>query len=174
MRPWPHAPDNWLFSSGLYFVSAGTLHKAHLLRTPQRLSLVRDMLFDVAAEFGWELRAWAVLSNHYHLVARSPEDPATLGPMLAKLHGCAARHLNAQDGTPGRQVWYRFRSTPLTYERSLLARLHYTHYNPARHGVAGDARSYEWCSAAWLERSATPAFVKTIEGMKSDEIEDEF
>lgn len=171
---WPHAPDNWLFSSGLYFVTAGTLRKEHLLHTPERLSLVRDGLHDVANEFGWQFRAWAVLANHYHFVARSPDDPATLRRMLSKLHGCMAKELNRQDNCPGRQVWYRFMSTPLTYERSLLARLHYTHYNPQRHGVVADARTYEWCSAAWFERSAPQAFVKTVAELKSDGVADEF
>jgi putative transposase len=171
---WPHAPDNWLLVPGLYFVTAGTLGKAHLLHTPQRLSLVRDALFGVAEEFGWQLRAWAVLVNHYHFVARSPDDPTTLRTMLKKLHACSAMELNKMDGAVGRQVWYRFMSTPLTYERSLLARLHYTHYNPQRHGVVPDARTYEWCSAGWFEESAPRAFVASVGGMKSDEVVDEF
>lgn len=171
---WPHAPDNWLYTPGHYFVTAGTLHKTHILNTPERLSLVLEMLFDVSREFDWSLRAWAVLVNHYHFVARSPENPETLRPMLAKLHGVTARTLNAMDQTRGRMVWYRFMSTPLTYERSLLARLHYTHYNPQRHGVVPKASEYAWCSADWFERNASPAFVKTVTTMKSDAITDEY
>ena len=171
---WPHAPDNWLFTPGWYFVTAGTYGKVRLLDTPERLTLVRDGLFRILESGGWQLRAWAVLSNHYHLVAHSPEAPETLRGVLAKAHGCSARELNAMDGTPGRRVWYRFMSVPLTYERSLLARLHYTHYNPARHRVVSDARQYAWCSAAWFDRSAPQGFVRTIERLKSDALADEF
>ena len=28
----------------------------------------------VAHEFGWQLEAWAVFSNHYHFVGHSPEE----------------------------------------------------------------------------------------------------
>ena len=170
---WPHASDNWLFVPGLYFVTGRVLEKRPLLHTPERLSLVRDTLFAVADEFRWELRAWAVLVNHYHLVARSPEDPATLKAMVAKLHGCTARQLNVWDRTPGRKVWFRFLSTPLTYEKSLLARLHYTHFNPQRHGVVPDAAAYPWCSAAWFAQHAAPAFFETVASLKSDAIEDD-
>ena len=170
---WPHAPDNWLFTPGLYFVTGRVLDKHPLLHTPERLSLVQDILFAVAEEFRWELRAWSVLINHYHFVAKSPDDPATLKPMLAKLHSCSARQLNAWDEAPGRKVWFRFMSTPLTFEKSLLARLHYTHFNPQRHGVVAAAETYAWCSAAWFAKNASPAFVKTVADMKSDLIEDD-
>ncbi len=169
---WPHAPDNWLFTPGFYFVTGRTLDKQPLLHTPERLSLVRDTLFAVADEFRWKLRAWAILVNHYHFVAKSPDDPATLKPMLAKLHSCTARQINAWDVSRGRKVWFRFMSTPLTYEQSLLARLHYTHFNPLRHGVVSNAESYPWCSAAWFAKNASRSFFKTVTAMKSDLIED--
>ena len=170
---WPHAPDNWLYTPGLYFITGRMIDKQPLLSTPERLSLVQDTLFSVADEFRWELRAWAVLVNHYHAVARSPAEPETLKPMMAKLHGCTARQLNAWDNTRGREVWFRFMSTPLTFEKSVLARLHYTHFNPQRHGVVTDAEKYPWCSAAWFAQTAAPAFVKTVSSMKSDLIEDD-
>lgn len=173
-RPWPHGPDNWLFHPGLYMVTAGTLHKQPVLATPAHLDLVRDQLFACAEEFGWELRAWAVLANHYHIVARSPDDAGTLQSLSAKLHAVTARRLNRLDGASGRAVWFRSFSTPLTFEHSALSRLHYTHYNPQRHGVVADARTYPWCSAAWFERSAPSSFVRTIANLRSNEIDDDY
>jgi putative transposase len=72
---WPHAPTHWLFEPGLYMVRAGTHQKLPHLNTPERLDFFLESLFTHAAEFGWELRAWAVLANHYHFVAASPPDP---------------------------------------------------------------------------------------------------
>jgi putative transposase len=36
--------------------------------------------------------------------------------------------------------------------------------------------SYRWCSAAWFERIATPAFVKTVNSFNIDQVKvpDEF
>jgi putative transposase len=74
------------------------------------------------------------------------------------------------DHAPGRQVWHNFWETRLTYERSYLARLHYTHQNAVKHGLVPDARQYPWCSAAWFEQTATPAQVKTIYSFKIDTV----
>jgi hypothetical protein len=35
------------------------------LNAPEKLDLFRDLFFTCIAEAGWELHAWAILSNHY-------------------------------------------------------------------------------------------------------------
>jgi putative transposase len=64
----------------------------------------------------------------------------------------------------------------LTYEESYLARLSYVHNNAVKHGLVKIAKQYPWCSAAWFERTATSAQVKTLARMKTDriKIEDDF
>ncbi len=71
---WHHAPVHWLEEQGIYMVTAGTLQKKPFFRTPNRLDLLQERLFTYAQEFGWQLQAWAVFSNHYHFVAASPEN----------------------------------------------------------------------------------------------------
>ena len=168
---WPHAPVHWLFEPGTYMVTAGTYLKKPVLNSPERLDLVLESLFARAEEFGWVLRAWAVMSNHYHFVATSPADPSTLRKMLGKLHMTTAKELNEWEKTPGRKVWHQFWDSHITFERSFLARLNYVHGNPVHHGVADNAENYKWCSAAWFARTAPTAFVKTVQGFKTDQLE---
>jgi REP-associated tyrosine transposase len=69
-------------------VTAGTYKKEHLFRGPKRLDVLHRGLLAVAQEFGWQLEAWAVFSNHYHFVGHSPaecDDAETLSAMLSKL-----------------------------------------------------------------------------------------
>jgi len=176
---WPHAPAHQLSQRGTYFVTAGTRLKQHHFRGAQRLGVLHRGLLMVANQFGWQLEAWAVFSNHYHFVAHSPatdEGAETLPRMLGVLHERTAKWLNRLDQTPGRHVWHNYRETLLTYERSYLARLNYTHRNAVKHRLVAVANQYPWCSAAWFERTATPAQVKTIYVLKTDrlQVEDEF
>jgi len=127
----------------------------------------------VAADAGWQLEAWAVFPNHYHFVAHSPErdDGAKgLSTMLAQLHRKTAIWVNGLDDAKGRHVWHNFWETKLTYERSYLARLNYCRQNAVKHGVVRVANQYRWCSAAWFERTATAAQVKTVYGFRVDEM----
>ena len=151
-------------------VTAGTYDKEHLFRDGPRLRLLHDALLTIADRHGWRLEAWAVFPNHYHLVAASPADSSTLKPFLRELHSRTAIALNRHDGDPGRDVWHNYWDTRLTYERSYLARLNYVHQNPVKHGLASLANQYPHGSAAWFERTATPAQVQTVYSFKTDRI----
>jgi len=171
--PWPHAPLHQLSVRGTYFVTASTYLKAHHFRGKERVRVLHRGLLTVARDFGWQLEAWAVFSNHYHFVAHSPAeapDASNLRDMLSVLHVKTARWVNRLDQTPARQVWFNFRETRLTFQRSYLARLNYAHQNPVRHGLVPVASQYPWCSAAWFERTASTAMVKSIYRFKLDQV----
>ena len=151
-------------------VTCGTYGRRHHLRSADSLSFVQSRLFAVAEEFGWRLQAWAILSNHYHFLASSPEDPNSLRTLLSKLHTTTAIELNRRDDSKGRKVWYQYYDSHITYQKSYLARLKYVHQNPVHHRVTTDAESYPWCSAAWFAAHARPAFLKVIASLRIDRV----
>ncbi len=164
--PWPHAPPHRLSEAGTYFGTAGTYRRLHHFRSAARLEVFQRGVLTQAARHGWALEAWAVFSNHYHLVAHSPVEAGSaesLGRMLGELHEKLAKWVNRLDRVPARKVWHNFRETRLTYPKSFLARVKYVHHNPVHHGLVPVASQYPWCSAAWFEQTATPAQVKVLE-----------
>ncbi len=170
---WPHAPIHQLSDAGTYFVTVGTYQKEHHFRCSERLDVLQRGVLSVAQQFGWQLEAWACFSNHYHFVGHSPDGAETaesLSDMLALFHEKTAKWINHIDRVPGRQVWHNYRDTKLTYQGSYFARLNYVHQNPVKHGLVPVANQYPWCSAAWFERNATPAQIKTIYGFKIDTV----
>jgi len=169
-KDWPHAPLHRLGGKGTYIVTAGTLNKEHFFRDEESLDLLENELLAKAREYQWQLEAWAVFSNHYHFVGHALEDAGTLRPMLTHLHADTAREANRRDGKPGRQVWFNYWESELTFEKSYLARLNYVHQNAVRHGVVAVANQYRWCSAPWFERTATRSHVKTVYSFKTDRI----
>jgi len=175
-KDWPHAPIHRLGSHGIYMVTGATLHKAHLFIGRQRLSLLEASVLSLSKQYGWQLEAWAVFVNHYHLIARATPETESLDKFLKHLHSESARNLNALDNALGRQVWFNFWETKLTFQRSYLARLNYVHQNAVRHGLVQVANRYPWCSAAWFERTAPVSAVKTIYSLKIDKlnIEDDY
>jgi putative transposase len=173
---WPHAPIHKLNDNAVYFVTAGTLHKERLFTDKARLDLLERRLMELANQYHWQLEAWAAFANHYHIVARGFPDSVNLGKFLSHLHSDTARELNRLDCKEGRKVWFNFRDTKLTFEKSYLARCNYVHQNAVHHKLVPVANQYPWCSAAWFERIASPAMVQTIYSFKTDQlnIEDDF
>src|SRR5690554_1261122 len=98
MRSWPHAPPHDVWANAAYMVTAGTYRKQHLLCSRERLDLVQAEMLHLADRYGWDLHAWAVFSNHYHLVAVRRPGAATLTVMTRHLHSVTARAINALDG----------------------------------------------------------------------------
>jgi len=173
---WHHAPVHRISTAGTYIVTGATLGKLHHFRGAERLDLLHGALLKQTKEAGWHLEAWAVFSNHYHFVGHSQPDAVLLKDLIRELHRSTSHEVNQLDQTPGREVWFQYWDTQLTYEASYLARLKYVHHNPVKHGLVAVANQYRWCSAGWFERTATPAQVKTIYRQKIDRvrIEDDF
>lgn len=167
---WPHAPMHSLSAQGIYMVTAGIYQKQHLLNTPAKRTLIRNMLFKYAAQVNWSLQAWAVMGNHYHFIAVSPNDAKTLKSLLAKLHEYSAKKLNRIDSTPGRKVWHNYWDSHITHQTSYFARLRYVHQNPVHHGIVENASNYQWCSQSWFEHHADRSIVNTLARFKTDKL----
>jgi putative transposase len=169
-KDWPHAPVHRLGEHGTFIVTASTVRKNHFFRGEEKLTLLEHQLLLLAKQHGIVLEAWAVFSNHYHFVAHTTGAENQLANLIAQLHSATAKEINRRDGSSGRQVWFNYWDTQLTFEKSYLARLSYVHHNAVKHGLVRQANEYRWCSATWFERTATPAQRKTIFGFKTDRV----
>lgn len=176
---WPHAPTHKLGETATYMVTAGTYLKEHQFRSPKKLHYLQDRLLQYTSEAGWQSEAWAVFSNHYHLIAHSrpnSDSAKSLHDLVRRLHNRSAEWLNQFENTPGRKVWHNFWDTRLTFHNSYLARLQYGHQNAVKHQLVTKASLYPWCSAAWPERTATPSLLKSLARFKTGNVkmQDEF
>src|SRR2546423_1020183 len=169
MPDWHHAPVHRFEGGGTFFITGATYLKQQFYRTASFLDALQKNLFGNAASHDCWLQAWSLLSNHYHLVLKA-DDGEKVGRMLARFHTESAIELNRVEGTKGRRVWYQFWDKTLTFEKSWLARLRYTHENAVHHRVIARATAYPWCSASWFERSAPRKFVETVNQFKIDRV----
>ncbi len=174
-QDWPHAPPHRLATAGVYFVTARTSSRQHLLSTEERRDWFQETLVDLIKHYGWRLEAWAVLSNHYHFIGHSPSRDnsaaASLTQVIRHLHSLSTREFNRLDQQTGRtRLWQNFRETHLTHQRSYLARLHYVHQNAVHHKLVTVGSHWKWCSAAAFKEAVSPAWVKTITSFHYDQI----
>jgi len=147
---YPHNPPHYFVPNAMYMVTGAILHNQRLLSENRRKEFVLQTLFERANLLGWNLEAWAVLHNHYHFITQAPEDATTLEKLIRQFHSITAIQINRWDGVSDRQVWHNYWDTCLTYEKSYLARLHYVHINPVKHGLVEDAIEYPYCSYRWF------------------------
>ncbi len=168
-KTYPHNPPHLFRPHAIYIVTGGTLYKKHYLNTDDKKANFCNTLFEQIQKFGWDLEAWAVLSNHYHFVAQAPKNADNLKSLIQSVHSISAKSINALNGTPGRQIWYNYWDTCITYETSYLARLHYVHTNPKKHGIAV-LETYQFCSYQWFIDNADPTFSKRVFQQPCDKV----
>jgi putative transposase len=175
MEKWHHSPMHMPGAEGSYILTAATYRKEHIYAGHDRLELLQTTLLGELTDRDLSVQAWAIFPNHYHVVFNT-ETPVSMGDLVRDLHSSLARQVNSEDNQLGRQVWFQYWDTHLTFQRSYFARLRYVHTNPVRHGLVQRAGDYPFCSAAWFESTAEPSFVRTLETFKIDrlKISDDF
>lgn len=170
MGTWPHSPSKTVKGPGLYIVTAGTYKKKHLFDTDDKLDLLQEAFFDIAQKQGWQLEAWAFISNHYHIVGQAPATESPVSDLVQRVHGRTSYELNRLDGVKGRRVWFNYWDTRLTFQESYMARLAYVHTNPVKHSLVTNAKDYRWCSASWFELYGDRPFVESVLSFPTDEV----
>jgi len=143
---YPHNPPHLFCPNDIYMVTGGVMRKEYLLDSNKKKAHFFRRLAEWAELLGWELEAWSVLPNHYHFVARAPEEAVSLKSLIQAAHSISSKYLNRLDNTPGRRVWYNYWDTCITNQMSYIARLHYVHTNAVKHGLVERPEDYQHCS----------------------------
>ncbi|MGD2205516.1 MAG: transposase [Anaerolineae bacterium] len=141
----PHSPPHPIRDQRFYLLTVTCYEHVCHMHFQSRRQEVLDALFEQFTVLGMDIRAWVVLSNHYHLLVQVIDFDA-LGGIFRSVHGPTARQWNLEDDALGRKVWYRFADRAIRSEGHYYTTLNYIHYNPVKHG--GVQSPYDWAESS--------------------------
>ncbi len=98
----------------------------------------------VASEAEWEVVTYVQMTNHFHLVVRTPKP--TLSRGMQRLNGVFGQFFNHQHGYTGHLFQGRFDSRRVEDEAHLLECARYDDLNPVRAGVVDHPLEWWWSS----------------------------
>ncbi len=110
-----------------------------------------DKLGEYASTGECSLYAWALMSNHAHLLLKSGN--IGLSRTMRRLLAWHAIYFNKRRGRTGHLFQNRYKSILCEEERYFLALVRYIRLNPLRAGIVADMKSldrYRWCGRAVL------------------------
>ena len=145
----------------MHHVTARGIAQADIfLDDADRRAFVRNLAI-VLADAGVRCFAWALMSNHYHVVVETGERP--LSSAFQRINLRHAQRFNRRYGRSGYVFQNRYDSQLIDSEPYLLEAIRYVHLNPVRAGMlpgvdALDA--FPWTS--WPELSGAAA-VRTVD-----------
>lgn len=140
----------------LYHVGSRAVEKQSIFGVVRRdWRVFHDLLDHVVSEFRWNLHAYCVMRNHFHLVLDTPH--ANLSAGMQYLKGEYAQWFNQAKGREGalfeRRFWYRLAAT----DAYVLELARYVALNPVRAGFVRRPEEWPWSSyAATIGRAEAP------------------
>jgi putative transposase len=128
-----------------------------------RTTFVRT-LGEACQKTGWQVHAYCLMTNHFHLVIETPQPNLAVG--MKWMLGTYTQRFNLRHRHWGHLFGGRYKAQPID-ERSpsyLLRACNYTHLNPARAGMIGPEKplqTYPWSSyPAYLESHLRAAWLR--------------
>ncbi|HPQ81908.1 MAG TPA: transposase [bacterium] len=140
------------YEGAIHHVTARGLEKRPIVEHDGDRSRWLDLFDRVATRYRWEVYAWALLDNHYHLFLRTPY--ANLATGMHDLNSGYVSDFNRRHDRVGPLLQGRYKAVLVeeaTHEWELSR---YVHLNPVRAGLVGDPEDYFWSSCRCYFHSA--------------------
>jgi len=142
-----------------HVMNRGVNHQATFFGDADRIEFGRR-LADIHQQFGVETLAYCLMTNHYHLLLRTPHGG--LSQAMQRLASVYTRHTNDRVGRDGPLFRSRFHSIHVTTDAYLLTAVRYIHGNSLDIPGVRSIADYRWSSyQAYVGRRPIPSFVRT-------------
>jgi REP element-mobilizing transposase RayT len=144
---------------GVYHVLNRGNYRAAIFRPEKAKSAFLACLGEACERTGWQVHAWCLMSNHYHLALRTPR--ANLVDGMQWLQGTFAVRFNRFRDERGHLFQGRYKSLIVDPAGGLGPLCHYIHLNPVRARLCPVAElpAQRWTSVRWLlEPKLRPAW----------------
>ena len=101
-------------------------------------------LSEAYDRFGLQIHAYCLMSNHYHLLVKTPEG--NLQRCMRHVNGVYTQRYNRLKDTDGPLFRGRYKAILVDQDAYLLQLSKYIHRNPLEAGMVGQLENYLWSS----------------------------
>jgi REP-associated tyrosine transposase len=147
------------FEPGLYHLTARGNRRERLFVADRDRSLFCEELAKASQPDRFLVRAYCLMSTHYHLVVETETGEVSAG--MRDLNGTYAKRFNKEHGVRGHLFEERFYGGAITSDWHLLEVLRYLALNPVRAALCAAPAGWRWGSfAAVMGKAPAPPFLE--------------
>ena len=132
-----------LVEGGLYHVYNRFARGEEVFADPAEGVEFVELVRELKERDGFQVLAWSLLSNHYHLAIRTSAVP--LSRTMGALQGGFARAFNRRWRRSGPLWQSRYQTRLVESQEYVEGLIFYIHLNPVRAGLVDDLERYAFC-----------------------------
>lgn len=147
------------YPGAVYHVMARGHERANLFRDDIDREKFVALLAATAREEAWEVHAYCLMGNHYHLLVETPLGELSHG--MRSVNGRYSQWFNWRHKRRGHVLEGRFKAVLVQKQKHLLELVRYVVLNPVRAGLAARVGDWRWSSyLATAGRQDAPDWLK--------------
>jgi REP element-mobilizing transposase RayT len=132
------------YPGACYHITSRGNAKQAIFRDDADRDILLHILGAAVRRFGWELHAYCLMGNHYHLLVQTPEPNLSRG--MKQVNGVYTQRFNRRHQRVGHLFQGRFGAILVEREVYLLELVRYVALNPVRAGMVTAPEQWRWSS----------------------------
>jgi REP element-mobilizing transposase RayT len=132
------------YENAYYHVMNRGRGRQDIFHSEQYFEMFLQTLEEAHQRFGIEVLSYCLMSNHYHLLLKTPE--ANLGRAMRHINGLYTQRYNRLRKTDGSLFRGRYKAVCVEADSYQLQLSRYIHRNPIEAGLVTSLESYPWSS----------------------------
>jgi REP-associated tyrosine transposase len=128
-----HRPPHIYLDDGLYFITSRTFDHIDYFNDDNRRKIIYDIICLAEEKFEFDLHAWVILKNHYHLMIKVNKG-SELSQIMKFINGKSSYDLNKIEKKE-RRIWSNYWDYLIRSEKDYYTHLNYIHNNLIKHGL---------------------------------------
>ena len=133
-----------LSPTNTYHIMVRGINKQAIFLDERDRSQFLKTLLNVYNECDFDLYAFCLMSNHFHIVLKTNGTP--LDVIVKKFNTSYVYYFNQRYGRVGHLFQDRFKSEPILTDAQLVQTIRYVHRNPVKANIVQDPESYKYSS----------------------------
>jgi REP element-mobilizing transposase RayT len=148
------------FSGAVYHVTSRVDRQEDIYDSDDDRNLFLKILGEVCERFNWECHCYCLMSNHYHLLIRTPD--ANLSQGMRQLNGVYTQASNRAKNRVGHVFQGRYKAIMVEKQNYLVELCRYIVLNPVRARMVRAAKDWPWSSyRATIGQVSSPSWLTT-------------